>query len=641
MTRLRRHAAQLVAVAIVVPLALASRPRTLPASERASLAQRFRFTRVALPPGQGPQRAMRAVHPSLQRIDAWISSVGAAVALHDLDGDGLANDLCRVDVATDQVIVSAAPGRAPPYAPFALPLDRAGWNPATMAPMGCLPVDANEDGWADLVVYGWGRTPILFLRQPNAALAPSAFTPRELVAGGARWYTNAAVTGDFDGDGHLDLFFGNYFQDGARILDASAGGREALHEAKSKAFNGGRDHLLLCASTAEAGFVEIGDAIGDTISREWTLAVGVADLDGDQLPELYLANDFGPDALLHNVTSERGHPRFVPVTSKATWSTPSSFVLGRDSFKGMGVDFGDVNGDGIPDIFVSNIAARFALQEPHYLWLSTGDHDAWARGEAPYVQASERLGLAHSSWAWDARLVDFDNDGTLEALQATGFVKGNVNRWPELQSLATSNDRFMHDPAVWPMFRAGAEISGHEPKAFFVRAADGRYYDLAADVGIGERSVTRGIAVADVDGDGREDFVLANQWEESSFYRNETPSTGSFLGLHLMLPGVPTRPDDVDVRRGHPVADGAGLRPAVGTSATVHLPDGHRASAFVDGGSGHSGKRAPEIHFGLGGVAAGTPLSVELLWRDGMGNTHRAVVGVHAGAWYTLVLGGG
>src|SRR5262249_35188082 len=160
-------------------------------------------------------------------------------------------------------------------------------------------------------------------------------------------------------------------------------------------------------------------------------------LDGDLLPEVYLSNDFGPDRLLHN-RSTPGRFHFVPLEGERQLGTPSSFVMGKDSFKGMGVDFGDLNGDGLLDIYVSNMTAKRALMESHYVWLSTGQIQRMKEGIAPYVQASEKLGLSRSGWSWDCRLVDFNNDGVLEAIQANGFLKGEVNRWPELQSLGTS-----------------------------------------------------------------------------------------------------------------------------------------------------------------------------------------------------------
>ena len=66
-------------------------------------------------------------------------------------------------------------------------------------------------------------------------------------------------------------------------------------------------------------------------------------------------------------------------------------------------------------------------------------------GIAPFRQASEELGLARSGWSWDCRLADLNNDGVLEALQANGFIKGQINKWPELQSLGTSNNQLVHN----------------------------------------------------------------------------------------------------------------------------------------------------------------------------------------------------
>ena len=643
---LHRHAARLVAVTLCLALYVVTGLPELSHAQRERSADRFDFASSSLPelPGHSP-RSVRAVHPSLENHSAWVSSVGASVALNDLDADGLHNDVCYVDTRTDRVISAPVPGMPERYEPFELDPAPLPFDPATMAPMGCLPGDLNEDGLMDVLVYYWGRTPIAFLRQASQDSAPAlkreAYTPREIIAGGERWYTNAATLADLDGDGHTDLIVGNYFQDGARILDAKASGAEQMQDSMSRAYNGGRNQVLLW-SGATAGtepavqFEKVEGLLEESVARGWTLAVGAADLDGDLLPEIYFANDFGPDRLLHN-RSKPGEPRFELLEGKKTLTTPGSKVLGRDSFKGMGVDFGDLNGDGLLDIYVSNIADEYALQESHFVFVSTGELARMREGVAPYVDRSEQLGLSRSGWAWDTRLGDFDNDGTLEALQATGFVKGDIDRWPELHELAMGNDELLRHPRSWINLKPGDGLSSNQHNPFFVRSDDGRYYDLAQELGLDEPQVSRGIATADVDVDGDLDFAVANQWESSRFYRNASPSSGESLGLHLLLPLRPEQPVKTRVSSGPPGAEIRG-RPAVGAIATVRLPDGRRLTAQVDGGNGHSGKRSSALHFGLGDVSSNSEVEVDLRWRDPEGQKRHETVRLRPGS-HTMLLG--
>lgn len=641
---IRRYAASLIALVIVAVLFGLTQYPKLSLVETGQLAARFHFSKMPLAePREHPHyKNVRQVHPSLQRISAWISSLGAAAAFADLDGDGLPNDLIYVDPRTDLVTVTPAPGTGDRYQPFALNASPLPYDAATTAPMGALAGDFNEDGRMDVLVYYWGRTPVLFLRRDEtASLTRGSYAATELVTTGERWFSNGAVQADLDGDGHVDLLIGNYFQDGGHILDAQAGGVEVMHEGKAKALNGGYKHVFLWqsgngGSAPSAHYAEVKNVFREEVARGWTLAIGVADLDGDMLPEIYFAHDFGPDRLLHN-RSTPGHLQFVELEGKRTFLKPKSCVLGHDSFKGMGCDFGDINGDGLFDIYVSNIATKFGLTESHFLWQSTGELDKMKAGVAPYVQNSEKLGLSRSGWGWDCRLADFDNDGVLEAIQAVGFIKGKINRWPELQALGTSNDRIIHNPRFWPNFKPGADLSGHDTNPFFVRAADGRYYNVAAEVGFVDPMVSKGIALADVDGDGLLDFVFANQWEPSFFFHNESPHPGAFLGLHLLVPLEGAPPAAVKERAGHPKPDMAG-RPAFGATATVLLPDGRKLIAQVDGGSGHSGRRSPDIHLGLGDQAKDRPIGVELKWRDTRGKVQTTTLQLAPG-WHTVQLG--
>lgn len=650
---LHRHATKLVALALVGTLYGFARQPVPGAAEQAALAARFRFTAAPLPEPPGRTAAgVRAVHPSLARIASWISSVGAGIAVADLDGDGLPNDACHVDPRFDEAIVAPLPGTGARFPLFTLdPAPELPYDRRTTAPMGCVIGDLNEDGLVDLLVYYWGRTPVAFLRragpaetaddgrQHAAGLAASRYRAVEIVPRRERWYTNAATRADVDGDGHADLVFGNYFPDGARILDARAAGGETMQDSMSRAADGGRNRLLLWAAGGggerpSVAFADASAALPQPATG-WTLAVGAADLDGDLLPELYVANDFGSDELLHN-RSRPGRPALVRLYGERRLTTPASKVLGHDSFKGMGVDFADLSGDGLLDLYVSNIAQDFALEESHFVFVSTGETARMREGVAPYVDRSEPLGLARSAWSWDGRLADFDNDGVLEAVQATGFVRGDVNRWPELHELAMGNDRLLHLPRSWPRMQPGDGLSGDSAPGFFARSRSGRYVDLAPRVGLGRRQVTRGIAVADVDGDGALDLALANQWEPSFLYRNRgrTAAAAPFLGLRLLLPLSPAPGAHLPGLAVPPLQ----VRTAVGATAAVRLGDGRRLVAEVDGGSGHSGDRSPELHFGLGALPPAGRVEVTLRWRDPSGRRRTTTRTLPPG-WHTLLLG--
>ncbi|WP_316193030.1 CRTAC1 family protein [Bradyrhizobium sp. SZCCHNRI1029] len=633
---IRRHLAKIATCAIAAVLYGFAAPRNISAEERSALGASLRFSATYLDPGDNglPSKNVRKVHPALQRIDAWISSVGAGVALADIEGTGLPADICLVDPRNDSVSVMPAPDTGERYARFALTTPAKGYDPRTIAPMGCLPADFNEDGRMDLLVYYWGRTPVIFLRNDTALLSAAAFTPIEITPEREVWNTNAAMFADIDGDGHPDLMFGNYFRDGERVLDDGSTTEFQMQHSMSRAGNGGRNRLLLWQNAAAhtVAYRDASDAFTPDMANGWTLALAARDLDNDfvrnggealapflHLPEIYIANDFGPDRLLVN-RSTRGHPRFELAEGHRDLTTPRSKVIGQDSFKGMGVDFGDITGDEHPAIAVSNISSEYALLESHFLFVYNGQSAAWGRNEAPYRDEGFKRGTWTSNWAWDIKFADLLNSGHPALVQAIGFIKGGRNRWPELQELALSNDELVSQARLWPRFTVGDDLSGHDHDRIFLQDASGHFHDVWPQLGLDQETVSRGIAMADVFGDGRLALVIARQWSQSLFLRNISADAGRAIVLDLRVPGAV-----------------AGTRAAVGAEATLRLADGRKATAVVDGGSGHSGKRAQEIHLGLGHAPDNELFKVTVTWRDGNG-VHSQVVEVTPGR-HTVVLG--
>lgn len=656
LVRTRRFVPGLAVLLLVAGLYFVARLPGASSAERDRLADRYAFTEmpIAMPPGYRPAQTVRKVNPAYYHLRSWISSVGAAVALNDLQGTGREDDLCIVDPRTDQVVVTYAPttpaaGRFTPFVldPAPLPM-----GPA-IAPMACTPGDFNGDARMDLMVSYWGRTPILFMARSTArSLDPAAYEPVELVPQGSadgtyhgpKWHTNAVNVADYDGDGHPDILIANYFPD-SDVLDPNGQDNVQMNSSMSNAKNGGGSHVMRWRA-ATAGehptvrYTEVPGAVPYENSTGWALAASSADLTGDGRPELYIANDFGKDYLFYNVSTS-GTIRFDEVSGERHPTTPKSFVLGEDSFKGMGVDFADLNGTGRFDMLVSNITTAWGLEESNFAWINQAGSEAdmarrLAGGTAPFEQRAQQLGLAFSGWGWDIKSADFRNSGNLDIIQAEGFVKGKINRWPWLQELAMTNDNVYTDPEMWPNVQPGDDIAGSQPIAFYARRSrGGAYANISKELGLAVPIPTRGIAIADTRGNGALDFAVARQWGPPAFYANNSPDRGSHLGLRLYRPVGSGTGDARGADAGSGGAMTAVGAPAYGATVRVRTPDGRTRISRLDGGGGHSGRRGFEVSFGLGSATG--PVVVDLRWRDTEGRPHEQTLRLTPGEHVLLL----
>jgi hypothetical protein len=644
--RARKLIPGLAAVAVLVTIFFVGQAQVSVAGA-AQIASSYKFQQlpIALPPGYNNQHfnTVRQVNPAFQHLDAWISSVGASIAINDLTGHGRSDSMCIVDTRTNDVVVTYTPtaAAADRFTPFVLnaaplPIDN------TMAPTACTPGDYNGDGRMDLLVTYWGRTPILFMAKSDATtLSPTAYQPQELVPEqsvdgkyhGSRWNTDADYVADLDGSGHPDIIIGNYFPD-SDVLDPHGLNNVQMNQSLSNAGNGGGDHVLrwyagTSGTHPSASYVQEEDAIPFSAATGWTLALSGADLTGNGLPDVYIGNDFGHGHLLYN-QSTPGNIRFTEAKGIRTPTTPKSFQLGNGSFKGMGVDFADLNDNGKFDFMVSNITTSWGLQESNLLFVNNAKNDAemksdLSQGIAPFTQESQQYGVAWTGWSWDVKMADFLNNGTQNIIQADGFVQGTINRWPWLQEMAMTNDDLLTNPAMWPNIRPGDDVAGHQVLAFYAKGANGKYANITGNLGLNVPTPTRGIATADTTGDGAMDFAVARQWGPPAFYANEAPQRGSFLDLNLFRPAT-------DGTAGTGLSN-AGT-PAYNTTVQITTPNGTQIGQ-LDGGGGHGGFRSFQVHFGLGSYTG--PVNVHLQWRDTNGQLHQQTQQLNPGT-HTLLL---
>ena len=315
----------------------------------------------------------------LEPIMSWVASVGAAAAAGDYDNDGWM-DLYTTDSHKGEPNRLYRNMQDGTFKDLAAELGIADVNNTDGVSTDCVWGDYDNDGWLDLFVVKWGRDVLLRNKGQDGFVDVTAQAFRSADGEpGSPWANGCSATWvDYDRDGWLDLYVGNYFapQDLWHLEHT-----RIMHDDFERARNAGRNSLF--HNNRDGTFTDVAVALGLN-DPGWTLSVGHGDIDNDGWPDIYCANDFGTDQMFLN----RRDGTFENVTETA---------FGEDTKKGMNVDFGDFDGNGWLDIVVTNITTAEYLKEGNMLWHNDA---ASADGTPIFLDASVEAGTYDGGWGW-------------------------------------------------------------------------------------------------------------------------------------------------------------------------------------------------------------------------------------------------
>ena len=460
---------------------------------------------------------------------------GGGVAIGDLNGDGLQDIYFTGNMTDNKLYLNQG------HMQFKDITDQAGvaGRPGPWK-TGVTMADVNGDGKLDIYVCYSGkigpakRINQLFINQGNDANGVPIFKDMTAEYGLAfPSQSTQAYFFDYDRDGDLDLLLVNHNPQRIPVLDDAM-----VKELMSKPDSAAGIRLLRNDGghfkdvTAESGILNT--------SLSYGLAAGIADVNGDGWPDIYISNDYRvPDRLYIN-------------NGKGKFTDELPHQLGHTSFSSMGNDIADINNDGLPDIFTLDMLPEDNRRQKQLspgnsnesleLNLRVGFYYQYVRnmlhlnnGNNTFSEVGQLAGISNTDWSWAPLFADYDNDGWKDLFISNGFTKD----YSDMDFMKTMSDNLSNRQVMrQDLLNLVNQMPSSQIKSYFFKNnGNATFTNTSAPWGITLTSNSNGAAYADLDNDGDLDLVVNNINQPAFIYENQAVKQNSNHYLSINLKG--------------------------------------------------------------------------------------------------------
>ncbi len=464
---------------------------------------------------------------------------GGGVAIGDINNDGLADVLMTSNMGDNKLYLNQGNFTFKDITATSHLRQDSMWS------TGAVLVDINHDGWLDIYVCNSGhmsnghRKNKLYINNHDLTFTESAAQYGLDISA----YTTQVSFFDYDNDGDLDCFMINNSPIPVNTLNNS--NKRDLPEAEWPVANflkGGGDHLFrndnghFTEVTAQAGIH------GTLIS--FGLGVSVGDFNQDGYPDIFVSNDsYERDYLYIN-------------QKNGTFKDELEDRFGHTSFSSMGADVADINNDGYPEIFSTDMLPEddyrlktlgaFDNIDLYNAKLKSGFYHQYMKnclqlndGTGKFIDIANYAGVSATDWSWGALLFDMDNDGLNDIYVCNGVNKDVTNldfmdffANEVIQKMVLSGkkegiENILEKIPVNPMLHKAYRNKGHLS-----------FSDEGLAWGFTQKSFSNGAAYADLDNDGDLDLIINNENGPAFVYRNNARQLNQNNYISILLKGT-------------------------------------------------------------------------------------------------------